>query len=427
MRKFIASFVIGIAIACLSSTAHAQGDWVPVVVDFEEFADSLEADAIANGSQNGWAWNGTSDRFYSGVFPIGMLAQTGREMILPLYWAIYPENTFESQGVTFSWGGFDGQAMNFWCGTGLSTVTDTTFYGYMNEMTTLAGSGNNGSQTYAVTYGDCGNDLLGDRLGYAIPWISLPSGAILDSVAINNTTYTAQGLGVGLDGSGGWSLPSPPVSGPGEAFGINIYGVANGSTIGFVRVELAGWGDNGAFVLTDWKTVDLSSLTGADELWISFYSTIEGDNSPWGLWNPVYFAYDDFTYSIWDPNAVPVTPATLDIDDDGVVNDRDASLLLHYVFGNHVSNPDWANTLLRFSHGNRKTGAAVLDYLDENLDIFDLDYDGAIDDRDATLLLHYAFGNHVGNPDWANTLLRFSRGDRKTGAAVLDYIESLLP
>ena len=363
MRKFIASFVIGIAIACLSSVVYAQGDWVPVVVDFEEFADALEADAIENNSDCGWAWNGTSDRMYSGVFPTGMLTQTGRDMILPLYWAIYPENTFESQGVTFSWGGFDGQSMNFWCGTGLSTVTDTTFYGYMNEMTTMAGSGNNGSQTYAVTYGDCGNDLYGDRLGNAIPWISLPPDAILGSIAINNTTYTAESLGVGLDGSGGWSLPSPPVSGPGEAFGINIYGVANGNDIGVVQVELAGWRDGGAFVLTDWKTVDLSSLTGAEELWISFYSTIGGDTSPWGLWTPVYFAYDDFTYSIWDPNATPVTPATLDIDGDKVVNARDANLLMLYVNNIHVDNPGWANNLLFWSQGTRKTGDAVLDYI----------------------------------------------------------------
>ena len=427
MRKFVASFVLGMAIACFSSTAYAQGDWVKVVVDFEEYADALNADAVKNGSTSGWAWNGTTDRFYSGLFPSGMLTETGKDMYLPTYWLTLPENTFESKGLTFNYGGWDGQAMNFWCGTGLSTVTDTVFYGYMNEMTTVAGSGNNGSQTYAVSYGDCGNDLYGDLYGYAIPWISLPTGAILDSIAITNTTYTAEGLGVGLDGSGGYSLPSPPVSGPGEAFGINIYGVANGNVIGMVRVELAGWRDDEAFVLMDWATFDLSSLTGSEELWISFYSTIEGDNSPWGLWNPVYFAYDDLTYSYWDPNATVPDSATLDLDGDGVVNDRDATLLLYYAFGNHVNNPDWAKTLLRFSGGNRNTGDKVLDYLNQNLSLFDLDDDGVVDDRDATLLLHYAFGNHVNNPDWAKTLLRFSNGSRNTSAKVLAHIERHLP
>jgi len=119
--------------------------------------------------------------------------------------------------------------------------------------------------------------------------------------------------------------------------------------------------------------------------------------------------------------------ASLDLDGDGVVDERDANLLLLYTFGFHEGNSGWANNLLRSSTGTRNTGAQVLEYLNTNKTTFDLDGDGVVDERDANLLLLYTFGFHEGNSGWANNLLRSSTGTRNTGSQVLAYITSVLP
>jgi hypothetical protein len=301
MKRFLfaLTLVLGFAVGMLPCVLQAQ-QVETVVVDFEEFKIDLNADGVLHNSAYGWSWNGTTDGDHSGLFPGGFLTSTGNLINLPAYGLELDEYSCQSKGVEFYWGGWDGQPMNFWCGTGLSTVTDMTYNGFLNEMASITGSGNNESQTYAVAYGDCWNDLPYDNSD-AIR-ISLPSGATVKSIAVTNTVYTAASLEEGLDDTD-VSVPAPPITKEGEEFGINIYGIdANGNSTGSLRVPLGEWCNNATKILKHWKTVDLSPLTcepeSPTELQFSFYTTIEDDDSPYGFCTPAYFAFDDLVYEI---------------------------------------------------------------------------------------------------------------------------------
>ena len=417
MRKLVASFIIGIAVACFSSVANAQGDWVYVTVDFEQFADDIGENS---------AWGGrVNDIDYIHPFDSSC---PGFDDYQDLGWVAGPYGTYMPSclytvdGVTFTHAGigdtgFDG--MGFWWGTGLSTATEgynTSYYQdggwFTNEMAALTGSGNDGSQVYGVVYGESSVGLpYNDDM---LPYITFEPDVELVSMAMSITSYTWFSITYG-----DWLATSG-----GEMY-VVIHGIdADGGYVGTVRQTLAGFDDDGNyFVLSDWTTVDLSSLVGATELRFAF----ESDVAVYGSWldYPVYFAFDDITYRYWDENAIPVTPATLDIDGDEEINDRDVDLLLLYTGGISSSNPVW-NTLLRRSEGTRTTGEDVITYLTQNISIFDLDGDEEVNDRDVDLLLLYTGGISSDNPVW-NTLLRRSEGTRKTGAAVIAYIESLLP
>jgi hypothetical protein len=306
MKRIVILCILCAGLFGLSVTANVLAQTVETVtVDFEEFADEINDDGEDHDSAYGWSWNGTNDRYYSGLFPSGFLTPTGNFIDLPAYGFWLDEYSYQSidaEGnlkAEFYWGGWDGQAMNLWCGTGLSTVTNAAYYGFMNEMASVTGSGNGGSETYAVAYGDCWNDLDYED-SYAIR-ISLPSGAVVKSIAITNTVYTKKSLSDGLDGADGVSVPAPNITHAGEEFGINIYGInADGESVGSLQVTLGDWHNNAPRVLTTWKTVDLSSLVNATELRFSFYTTIVGDDSDWGFFTPAYFAFDDLVYEIED-------------------------------------------------------------------------------------------------------------------------------
>jgi hypothetical protein len=298
MKKFTLSLAL---LACLFVTVNAAAETVikTVVkkVCFEEFATSIGTN---------WSWNGTTGRNLSGMFPNNFLDSTGNSINLPAYGFSLPEYSYQSKGAEFYWGGWNGQIMNFWCGTGLSTVTNTTYNGFLNEMASVTGSGNNNSQTYAVAYGDCFNDLPYED-SEAIR-ISLPSGARVKSIAITNTVYTATSLSTGLSDTGN-SVEAPAITKAGDAFGINIYGLdtngdliewldENGNPKDSIQVPLGKWCNNAPQILMNWQTVCLSNIENAAELRFSFYTTIDGDDSEWGFFTPAYFAFDDLKYEI---------------------------------------------------------------------------------------------------------------------------------
>jgi hypothetical protein len=302
MKKFKLLFAVCVYLIglCITNNAFAQTQpptqTVTKTVNFEEFAASINADGSANNSTHGWSWNGTSGRNYTGLFPNNFLTSTGNDIYLPAFDLELGEYSYSSKEANFYWSGWDGQDMNFWCGTGLSTVTDTTYNGFMNEMVSVTGSGNGGSTTYAVVYGDCMNDLPYDE-STAIR-ISLPSGAVVKSIAITNTVYTAASLNGGLEDSD-FSVHSPPITQEGDTFGINIYGLDSaGNLVNTIQVTLGDWHNNAPRILTNWQTVNLSPLEGATELRFSFYTTIAGDDSIFGFYTPAYFAFDDLVYEI---------------------------------------------------------------------------------------------------------------------------------
>jgi hypothetical protein len=292
MRKFTLLFVLCACLIgwCVTGNALAQTP-TTVVVGFEEFAEEINDDGEDHDSEYGWSWNGTTDRYYSGLFPTGFLTPTGD--IIDCGWDIYvDECEYQTDdGTTFYVGSFDGvvfddEIMSFWTGVGLSTVTNTTYAGYLNEMVSTTGSGNNNSETYGVFH-----SLTGIP---STPAITLPEGATLTSIAIANTVYAVDSMTNGDEYSNG-------LVNDGDYFSLYIEGQdANGYTTGVIEVEL-GKVVNGILILNnnqDWQTVYFDpTFAGTETLW--FY--LDGnDYNIYGLGTPCYFAFDDLTYELDD-------------------------------------------------------------------------------------------------------------------------------
>ncbi|MDR2438147.1 MAG: DUF4465 domain-containing protein [Planctomycetaceae bacterium] len=288
MKKFTLLFVLCACLLglCVTGNVFAQPVIQTVVVDFEEFAEEINEDGEDHGSENGWSWNGTNDRYYSGWFPEDFGTWNG--LAPGPYGMEADELAYQSNGVTFYILPGSDSGMNFWFGTGLSTVTDTTFASYLNEMASITGSGADDSAAYAVVYGDSTIDLEYDS-PYN-PRISLPPGVTLQSVDITNTVYT-YGCLTNIDPFGF----ATPLSQNGDFFNLIIHGVrSNGTLVNSITVPLGRYENDTLYVLTDWETIDLSSLTGSTELRFSF----DGNDIEYGLWlnQPVYFAFDNLTY-----------------------------------------------------------------------------------------------------------------------------------
>jgi len=115
MRKLISSFILGIAVLCFSSPAHAE--WVYVLVDFEEYAGAIGGNS---------AWGGRPG--YDSVVPFpdspGFVKTDGPDL-----WGFFPttQTQYTSNGATFNHfnGSDDMFGMNFWSGVRSIISVDT--------------------------------------------------------------------------------------------------------------------------------------------------------------------------------------------------------------------------------------------------------------------------------------------------------------
>ena len=288
MRKFVASFVLGMAVVCFSSTAHAQqGAWVDVTVGFEQFADEMGMHTSWGGRYgNGWDVN---------PFPKDSSLEL-TPVTIPSQWGSISGNQFTVDGVTFT----NTSAFGLSGGVMLSTMTDYSYKGpsdFSYETSSITGTGANNSLVYGVVYGDSSTGLGWDSP--SLTSISFADAANregfgLVSMMITNTAATYYSM---LYGD---TFTDPIGNG---TFGLNIYGVnASGGYVGTLTQSLVG--------LNDWAMVDLSGLFGATELRFGFYGTDVLNLGPGMSWlnHPVYFAFDDIVYRYWDANATPAVP-----------------------------------------------------------------------------------------------------------------------
>lgn len=172
-----------------------------------------------------------------------------------------------------------------WSGWTYSSGTDTTTPGSDNQYSAYAGSGAGGSAQYAVAY-------LGDAL------ISLSAPAVVQGVALTNTTYTALSL---LQGDAFAKKFGGASGNDADWLKLTITGIdAGGAALGSVDFYLADYrfADNNLdYVVQDWTFVDLSSLGSVAGLRFALTSS---DNGDFGMNTPAYFALDDLSV-----NAVP--------------------------------------------------------------------------------------------------------------------------
>ncbi|MBN8603494.1 MAG: DUF4465 domain-containing protein [Planctomycetes bacterium] len=245
MRIFILAVT---AIASLFSTLESRAD---IVIGFEEL--SLAPNSFYNGNSgvgtntNGWSSGG-----------------------------VHFGNSYNS-----SFGGF-------WNGFSYSNVINTTTPGFTNQYASFApagpGAGAGGSQNYAVAYSG------------SHAFFNLPSNTLLSSVSLANTTYAALSMQTGDSFAkkfGGVSGNDP------DFFRVSLSGFdglnGTGNSIGSVTVNLADFtfADNSQdFILSNWLTVDLSSIASSRSVSLSFASS---DVGAFGINTPTYVAFDNLT------------------------------------------------------------------------------------------------------------------------------------
>src|SRR5690606_21886899 len=117
---------------------------------------------------------------------------------------------------------------------------------------------------------------------------------------VTNTTFGALAVRDGNDGGFGFVRQF----GPGDWFKLEIIGHdGEGVPVGApIEFYLADYRDGATFVASDWHTVDLTTLAGAESLHFAMTST---DNDPEvGMNTPAYFAMDNLVLAqVPEPSA----------------------------------------------------------------------------------------------------------------------------
>lgn len=236
--RALALAVTTLAVLGASGPAHAL-----FVVDFEDQA--LPPGGFDNGS------DGSGGFSSSGVFF---------------------ENTFTDFG-----GGFSG-----WTGFSSSRVVDTTTPGFGNQYAAYApndapGAGAGGSDHYGVFF--AGSERL-----------VLPTPNVIDSISLNNTTYTALAM------ENGEFVARAFV--PGDFLTLFVTGYDDlGAPTGSIPFDLGRYTGTAQSpgtltIVEDWTLLDLTSLGTVTSLGFSFDGSDTGD---FGINTPTYFAIDDVT------------------------------------------------------------------------------------------------------------------------------------
>ncbi len=196
------------------------------------------------------------------------------------------DNTPNTQGWTSEGVHFSNRFTNKddWSGFAYSRETNGTTGGYENQYAVRPSSGSQNSSQYAVVF----NSLPGDAI------VTFGAAVQVQSVDISNTAYAYYSM---LNGDqfakkfGGDTGNDP------DFLKLSILGYRDGNAVGSVNFYLADYrfDDNAKdYIVSDWKTVGLTSLGAIDSLQFAMASS---DNSPFGMNTPSYFAMDQIAFS----------------------------------------------------------------------------------------------------------------------------------
>lgn len=175
---------------------------------------------------------------------------------------------------------------DFWTGWAISKATDTSTPGFNNQYSSIVGSGNEGSTTYAMGYASqpITINLKEDAIG-----------KVIDGMHVTNSTYAFLSMQLG------------------DSF-AKKFGGATGEDPDFYLLTIKKWydGEMGAdsvdfyladfrfdtpafdYLIDQWTYVDLSVLGNVDSLQLSLTSS---DVGQFGMNTPAYFCVDDIVTS----------------------------------------------------------------------------------------------------------------------------------
>jgi hypothetical protein len=167
----------------------------------------------------------------------------------------------------------------YWYWFGYANQTDTTYTSLDDQWKNVVGGGYNGSKNYGVAYaaafnGPCYVTVQNHSDGIVVP-----------GFYITNSAYAYNSL------TGGDSFAKK--FGKGDWFKLTITGYdANNDTTATKEYYLADLRDpNKAYIINDWRYVDLSGLGKVSKLGFELSST---DNGDYGMNTPAYFCFDNF-------------------------------------------------------------------------------------------------------------------------------------
>ncbi len=185
-------------------------------------------------------------------------------------------------------------------GWSYSNVNDTTTAGFTNQWAAYSGTG----------YGGSGNYALANSFSPNGAYINFSELLFVDDLQVTNATYT----GLSMRDGDGFGKPFGGVSGNDpDFFSVTFTGYSGidktGSETGSVVFYLADFrfNDNSQdYIVSDWNTVDLSSLGAIQSVSIAFTSS---DNGAAGMNTPAYFAIDQMRWrSVPEPAGMTLIP-----------------------------------------------------------------------------------------------------------------------
>ena len=168
---------------------------------------------------------------------------------------------------------------DYWYWFGYANQTDNTFASLDDQWKNVVGGGYDGSNNYGVAFaaefnGPCYVTVQNHTGGVVVP-----------GFYITNSAYAYNSL------TGGDSFAKK--FGKGDWFKLTITGYdAAGEVTGTKDFYLADLRDpNKAYIINDWRYVDLSGLGKVSKLGFALSST---DNGDYGMNTPAYFCFDNF-------------------------------------------------------------------------------------------------------------------------------------
>ena len=165
-----------------------------------------------------------------------------------------------------------------WWSFGYANQTDNTFNTYEDQWKNVVGGGYDGSKNYGVGYASA-------YYGPFTATLQNRDGALIPGFYITNSAYAYSSMTEGDAYAKKFTL--------GDWFKLTITGYDNNDQVtGTKEYYLADLRDaDKAYIITDWRYVDLSSLGKVKKLGFELTSS---DNGDWGMNTPAYFCFDNF-------------------------------------------------------------------------------------------------------------------------------------
>lgn len=171
-----------------------------------------------------------------------------------------------------------------WNGWAISRLGDTDTRGFVNQYSSIAGTGSRDSKNFALSFGE--NNYI------ALSPDSIPT---LLGCHITNSTYAYWSM---LEGDafskrfGGTSGTDP------DFFKLTIRASLGGQlrvdSVEFYLADFRSPSPEDDYIVSEWTYLDLSNLGNADTLWLTLSSS---DQGIFGINTPLYFCLDDLVYA----------------------------------------------------------------------------------------------------------------------------------